>query len=401
MKKIMMLGGNAFQASVIIRAKELGYHVISVDYLPDNPGHRFSDEYYNISTVDKEAVLALARSLGIDGILSYASDVSAPTAAYVAEAMGLPTNPYEAVMTLTHKDRFRAFMEENGFPTPQGRSFTEAGPARAFFESLPLPVMVKPVDASGSKGVVKVTERAGFDAAFAEAMGYSLGRRVIVEQFIPRTGWQIDGDGFISDGQIVFFGVMDQHQNPLRNPYAPIGLSCPSAQDPACQARARELIQAIFDKLGMRFGAFNFEYIISPDGQIYLLEIGPRNGGNYIPETIRYATGVDMLEASVRACAGDEYMPALVQSRQLAASSYVVHAMRSGRFRGLEIAPEMDGRIVKSMLSVQPGDPVRAFRHGGDALGAMVLRFDSYPQMQQMMERMWEYIRVVVDKEET
>ena len=92
-KKIMMLGGNYFQMTAVLAAKRLGYHVIDVDYLPGNPAHRYADEYYNISTIDKEKVLQKARELQIDGIVSYASDVSAPTAAYVAEAMGLPTNP--------------------------------------------------------------------------------------------------------------------------------------------------------------------------------------------------------------------------------------------------------------------------------------------------------------------
>ena len=92
-KKIMLLGGNYFQMTATKAAKELGHYVISVDYLPDNPAHKYADEYHNVSTTDKEAVLALARELNIDGIVSYASDVSAPTAAYVAEKMGLPTNP--------------------------------------------------------------------------------------------------------------------------------------------------------------------------------------------------------------------------------------------------------------------------------------------------------------------
>lgn len=118
MKKIMMLGGNQVQMTAIKAAKEQGYYVITVDYLPDNPGHKLADEYHNVSTIDKEAVLQLARELEIDGIVSYASDVSAPTAAFVAEAMGLPTNPYESVHILTHKNEFRKFMRENGLPMP-------------------------------------------------------------------------------------------------------------------------------------------------------------------------------------------------------------------------------------------------------------------------------------------
>ena len=97
MKKILMLGGAWAQIPAIQRAKEMGLYVISCDYLPNNPGHKFADEYRNISTVEKDQVLELARSEGIDGIIAYASDPSAVTAAYVGEKLGLPGGVYDAV----------------------------------------------------------------------------------------------------------------------------------------------------------------------------------------------------------------------------------------------------------------------------------------------------------------
>ena len=106
-KKMLFLGGIMQQIPAITRAKELGYHVITADYLPENPGHKYSDEYYNVSTTDLKGVLALAQSLQIDGIVAYASDPAAPTAAYVAEKMGLPGNPYESVKICTEKDLFQ------------------------------------------------------------------------------------------------------------------------------------------------------------------------------------------------------------------------------------------------------------------------------------------------------
>ena len=397
MKRILMLGGNVLQMTAIKRAKELGYYVISADYLPDNPGHKYSDEYHNISTIDKDAILALAEKKCVDGILSYASDISAPTAAYVSEKLGLPTNPYSSVMVLTHKDRFRAFMREQGFPMPEGKMFQEVEEAKAYFDKMRLPVIVKPTDSSGSKGVVKVTKREQFEAAYRTAMSYSISKCIIVEQFIEKKGYQIDGDGFIQDGKIVFWGVMDQHNHHACNPHAPIGLSYPSIQHPAYQEAARELVQSIFDRLDMRFGAFNFEYIIGPDGKIYLLEIGPRNGGNYIPDTLLYASGADLIGASIRACVGDAYSELLRQTQQKCASSYVVHAAASGTFRGLKLHEEVKDRIIKQAIFVSEGEKVRAFRNGGDSLGAMVLAFDDAGQMNTMMDKMWNYVEVLAE----
>lgn len=397
MKKIMMLGANFFQMTAIKRAKELGYYVITVDYLPKNPGHKYADEYYNISTLDKEAVLNLARSLEIDGILSYASDVSASTAAYVAEKLGLPTNPYQSVRILTQKHLFRQFMNENNLYMPQGQVFQEREQAREYFNHMNLPVMIKPVDSSGSKGVIKVHSRECFENAYREAMAYSATNKIIIEQFIRKKGYQIDGDGFLKDGKIVFFGVMDQHNNIGRNPHAPIGLSYPSIQEETHQKKAYELIQKIFDKLGMRFGAFNFEYLIDEGGDICILEIGPRNGGNFIPDTLKYALGVDMIEASIKACEGTEYRESLISGRQLAASSYVIHSLKTGKFKELRIHQEVKDRIVKKELFVSKGDPVRAFRNAADSIGAMILVFENVGQMNRMMDKMWEYVEVIVE----
>lgn len=397
MKKIMMLGGNFFQMTAIKRAKELGYYVISVDYLPDNPGHKYSDEYHNISTIDKQAVLKLAEQLQIDGILSYASDVSAPTAAYVAEHMGLPTNPYSSVEILTQKERFKQFMVDNHYRISEGKAFRDKLLAKEYFDTLSLPVMIKPTDSSGSKGVKKVIYQDEFGYAYDEALSYSLSGTVMIEKFVQKQGYQIDGDGFIKDGKIVFFGVMDQHNNNIRNPHAPIGLSFPSIQKAEHQKKARDFIQSIFDRLNMNFGAFNFEYIIDEEGEIYLLEIGPRNGGNYIPDTIQYAIGVDMIEASIKACAGDDYASALETDKNRIASSYVIHSIKTGIFKELRIHPDVKGHVIKKELFVAPGDKVNAFCNGGDSIGAMVISFDTVEQMNRMMDKMWEYVEVIVE----
>ena len=113
-KKLMLLGGLRYLLPVIEAAHKLGIYVITCDYLPDNIAHKYSDEYRNVSIVDKEAVLAVARELQIDGIMSFAVDPGVVTAAYVQEKMGLPGNPYESVCILQNKDRFRNFLTKHG-----------------------------------------------------------------------------------------------------------------------------------------------------------------------------------------------------------------------------------------------------------------------------------------------
>ena len=113
MKKLMLLGGLGYLIPVIDAAHREGYHVITCDYIPDNIAHRYSDEYHNVSIVEKDKVLGLARTLDIDGIMSFAVDPGVVTAAYVQEKMGLPGNPYDSVCILQDKSRFRKFLKDN------------------------------------------------------------------------------------------------------------------------------------------------------------------------------------------------------------------------------------------------------------------------------------------------
>ena len=171
MKKILLLGGSAQQVIAIEKAKELGYYTVLCDFLPDNPGQYVADAFYLVSTTDKEAVLQVAREEKVQGILAYASDPAAPTAAYVAEKMGLPGSPYASVDILCNKDKFRAFLADNGFCTPRAAGYDSVAAALADLEKgrFAFPVIAKPVDSSGSKGVTVLREWAGFADAIQNA----------------------------------------------------------------------------------------------------------------------------------------------------------------------------------------------------------------------------------------
>ena len=157
-QKILLLGGSAQQIVAIETAKRLGYETVVCDFLPDNPGQHHADRFYLVSTTDKDAVLEVARKEQVDGVLAYASDPAAPTAAYVAEHLGLPGNPYWAVDLLCNKDKFRAFLAENGFCTPKAKGYRSVEEAYADLMDgeFRFPVIVKPVDSSGSKGVGRI-----------------------------------------------------------------------------------------------------------------------------------------------------------------------------------------------------------------------------------------------------
>ncbi|WP_350560605.1 ATP-grasp domain-containing protein [Psychrobacter sp. CAL346-MNA-CIBAN-0220] len=395
-KRILFLGAAPTQIPPIKYALEQGHYVITCDYLPENPGHKLAHEYHNISTTDKEAVLALAQKLKIDGIVAYASDPAAPTAAYVAEKMGLPGNPYASVEILARKDYFRAFLAENGFNVPSSKSFYELEEARRWLNKIGVPAFIKPIDSSGSKGVTHIQNYEDFDNAFEYALSFSREKKVVVEEVIPRSGYQVDSDVFMSRGKIAFWLWGNQHQDTLCHPYAPIAISFPSILDYELQQKAKNEIEAILKKLGFETGAFNVEFVVDTNGEVWVIEIGPRNGGNLIPQVIKYASDIDTIAATVDEAIGIKFNEKNEQKSNGYWSSYIVHAREDGVFKEIWLSDRVKQYIVEQDIQVKPGDKVRKFSGSHDTLGTMIIKFPSMKVMLEMVDNMEQDIYVAV-----
>lgn len=401
-KKLMILGASRVQLPPIEYARAAGYHVIACDMNPESVGKDYADEFYPVSTTDLDAVLALAEQCGIDGIVTYAADAAAPTVAYVGNKMGLPSNPYEAVTTLARKDTFRAFLLENGYYAPRAGVYTDWQTAAAELDRFRFPVLVKPCDSAGSRGVVKLADRASgtaeFQSVFDKAMAFSRAGKVVVEEFIQRKGYQVAGDGFAVGGKLVFRCFANEHFNRDCNTLVPIGESFPWVADQADHQKAHECIQSIFTRLGFKFGAFNFDFMVTESGEVFVIEIGPRNGGNLIPQVTRYATGVDMVAYTVKAAMGEDCSDLVMKPAQGYHASYMIHSKKAGKYAGLEISDELQDNILEHRMHIGPGDPVKAFDMAGHAIGEMILRFKTKEEMLEKMDHMEMYLQVVVEQ---
>lgn len=397
MVKLMLLGGSMHQTPIILKAKEKGIFTILCDYLPDNPGRYVADRYYCISSLDHERVLEVARNEQIDGIIAYASDPATRTAAYVGEALGLVTNPFQAVETLTNKAKFRAFLKANGFPTPEAYAFKELETAVSALSTMRGTHVVKPADSSGSKGISRITSsdtprkiREKITAAF----DVSPGGEIVIEQFVKRDGYQVAGDGFVVDGQLVFRCFGNSHFN-LKgvNPFAPIGASFPSVQPEHVQAKVHATLQQVITKVGLKNGPLNFDIFVSK-GDVYLMDIGPRNGGNYIPQVIEQATGVDMVSATIDLALGRPVK--LKRTHVTTPSSYfILGSQISGRFVGLTFA-STGYTIVQSNLMYAIGSQIPRFEGANKSLGILLLRFDDVPTMLRLLDHPDDWVKLYV-----
>lgn len=401
-KKIMLLGGSAQQIVAIETAKKLGYTTVLCDYLPDNPGQYYADSFYQISTTDKDAVLEVARRENIHGILAYASDPAAPTAAYVAREMGLPGSPYEAVETLCNKDLFRSFLAEHGFHTPKARGYRDIEDAQRDIAAgvFRLPVIVKPVDSSGSKGVSQIDCLEQAEEMLAYAMSFSRDKRIIVEEYVEKYGYQIAGDGLSVDGKLVFRYFANDHFNPACvNPFVPISASFPYNMPAWVQDKVHAEIQRLISLLGMKTTTYNFDLRIDKDYNVYLMEVAPRDGGNYIPQIIRYATGVDLVECSVKAAMGEPIDVSAFGPPSGYWAYFAVHSLEDGILDRVEIAEDvLRNNVVENHILKKSGDEVRAFTGANTTLGILLMKFDHMEQMLHMMDHSDEWIQVVLRK---
>lgn len=397
-ERILFLGGTHFQVPAIRHARNKGYYVVTCDYLPDNPGHQFAHEYHNVSTTDMEAVLQLARKVKIDGIVAYASDPSAPTAAYVGNRLGLPSNPFPAVDILTNKDKFRSFLSKNGFRVPRAGGFASLDAFRERSAEFRFPIMVKPVDSSGSKGVNRLDGPDKLADAFAYALSFSRCKRVVVEEYVGMKGYQIAGDGFLVDGKLVFRCFANEHFNTDCNPFVPIGESWPYNMPAAVHARIHAEIQRALTLLGMQTGALNFDVRIDRDDNPILMEIGPRNGGNLIPQVTQYATGVDMIDYTIEAALGHNCAGLKMVEPSGFWSSFMVHSKKEGIFKSVYRADDfVANNIVEQHIQVKAGDKVPSFQGSNGTLGTMILKFSGMTEMLEKMDHMDKWCHVEVE----
>ena len=398
MKKILLLGGANTQIPSILTAKKMGYYTITCDYLPDNPGHKFADEYHNVSTTDKEAVLALAKELQIDGILAYATDVAAATAAYVSEAMGFPTSPYKSVDILTNKDKFRAFLEENGFCTPRARGYSSVEEAKKDLENFKFPVMVKPVDSAGSKGVARMDDAGQLEELVENALQYSRCKRFIIEEYVEKYRYQIAGDGFSVDGKLVFRCFANEHfSNKAASPYVPIGESFPYDMPKEVHEKVHAEIQRLLTLLDMKTQAYNFDIRIDKDYNVYLMEVGPRNGGNMIAQVIEKATGIPFVEYMLKAAMGEDCSELKMVEPEGFWSCYILHTLKEGNFKRIQYTDEIKKNIVEEHIHVMEGEKLIPFTGSNGTVGVLILRYDSMEEMLHKMDNMYDYITVEVE----
>lgn len=398
MKKILLLGGSSQQVIAIQAAKNEGLYTILCDFLPDNPGRLVADEFYLASTTDKEAILSIAKKEKIDAIVAYSSDPAAPTAAFVSEQLGLPGVPYSTAKAFCEKHLFRRFLEENDFNVPRSE-YVGYDDVFSLPEGMNFPVIVKPTDSSGSKGVTVVFESDSLKAALDCAAQYSRNKVLIIEEFIQRDHPDvIEAEIFVINGKVVTWGLMSSIRDFSSNPLLPAAYSYPASISEERFDLVKENVSRLVQCSKVKNGAFNIEMVITCDNKLYFVDAGPRNGGNMLPEFIGAINHQDLVKATILAATGelDCTMPISLDGKEGGFWGLsVIHSSHNGILEGITYSAVARKCLYKEHIFAKIGEPIGKFDISRNAIGLAFFHFPS-EEMQNAVLRDFggEHIRV-------
>ena len=370
-KKLLVIGAGFLQSFVIKKAKEMGYFVLAVDANPNAEGFAYTDTHAAVNIVDEKACLAYAREQGIDGVLTAATDYGVLTAAYIARELGLPGLDYEAAKRIKNKYLIRKCLYENRVDdTEQAYLVDDTTDVEALATTLTYPVMVKPCDGSGSRGANRVDGPEGLAEACKIARDASITRRAEIETFI--FGREYGAESLVVNGEVQVLAIM---QKWMTEPpyYAELGHAIPTDLAPEVEARARECAERAIKALGLNFGSVNMDMLITPEGKIYIIDIGARMGGNMIgPCIIPYGTGVDYMANMIRNAVGDAVD--LTPSEKVAVATRLL-AFGGGTVKRLPDFDELEKKYgVEIYHHLEIGQNVNEYHTNLDGCGYIIAR---------------------------
>ncbi|MBV1900481.1 MAG: ATP-grasp domain-containing protein [Kordiimonadaceae bacterium] len=390
-KTIMILGAGIFQVDAICKAVDLGYHVITVDYLPNNIGHTYSHQYINLSTTDTKSIIKAAKANQVDGIFTMASDIALPAVARVAEELNLKGPSSRIVELTTQKNLFRPLQVKLGLERP---NFIEVDNFRQAIKIWDYgPAVVKPAVSSGSRGVAmlkKVDTRAL--TSFQEASDYSYTNTVCLEEYIY--GQDICVEGFVLNGKVKLAFITKKHVQG----FVVIGHELPYKLNSTNHKQILNQLQTIITSINYDAGPFDADFRINPQRAV-LLEMTPRLGGNGAPALIEFSYGTSLIELSIKHAMGELISEAdtIKGGRASPAASILLRSQQEGVVATFATEKAIRSRIpeVEELhLNLSPGQTVKPFTHGGHTLGYSVVNLANNLKFDRIESRILEALNI-------
>lgn len=355
----MILGAGEGQLPLIKRAKDNNYYTIVVSPCGNYPGFELADRCVYQDVSDNETILSLALEEKIDAIATDQTDVSIPTVQYVAQKIGLPHIKCSNIDNFRVKSKMRMVCEENGIKTPPFFVTDKIEEAHNFLNDLGCATIIKPVDSQGSRGVHKVTEISELEDAFYDAQSYSKSGSVIIEKFI--VGQEIEVDSVFKEGNLYATLIGDVFNFGVKDTFSSYERIYPTSYSSEVQRKIVKQNEFIIKTLGLISGWTHGEYVVTPDEDVYLLEVGARGGGNFIgSDIVRIMLGMGTDEMSFLTAIGDDTFYNRI-SLQDSYCAYKCFYLPSGVVKTIMITPgllERDFVVCHNLSHIHVGDVI-------------------------------------------
>lgn len=392
MKKILLvLNGSHSEIPLIQSGKKLGFYVVTTGNVPEMPGHSYADQYCREDFFDKEAILALAKKLNISAICSCANDFGIITAAYVAEKLNLPGHDsFDVTCKLHHKDTFRQITEKCGIHSPVAKAFSSVDEANSASNSLEYPVIVKPIDLTGGKGVSRADNPDELKAAVKKAFAMTRSKTIVIEPFLEGTLHSFST--FIVNQKIV--AHFSDNEYTYKNPYLISSSAGPATDIEHSLKILIDDMEKLAHELKLVDGVFHAQYILS-DGLPYIIEITRRCSGDFYPVPVEYARDIPWSEMTVRAECGLPVEKNIYQMHepQRFGGRHCIMGDRNGTVKDIIIADEIKDNIYGSFIWFKSGYIIDDYLK--NKLGVLFLKFDSEREMLDKINRITELVKIV------
>jgi biotin carboxylase len=394
MSRLLVLGASRYQLETIRAARALGHEVVTTDNCPGNAGHALAHRSYGVSTVDREGVRALAEREAVDGVIAPCTDVAVPTAAYVAESLGLPGPALAGAETACDKLAFRAFQRRHGFPAPESLAVDDRGRADVL-----LPrgrFVLKPSDSSGCKGVFVIETRAELLRRLPSTLAWSAGRKAIVERFLE--GHQGSCQGLLQGGELAILSLTER-----ATAAAPYATTCAHSLPFPLSARAqRDLVEQLREMwrlLRIPDGPFDCDFVVTRSG-VQVLELSPRLGGTGLASLLRHSMGLDLAFYAIAHALGQRPEPPARNGRTRPAAALILGVPRAGhlRFERAAAAGLRREPWVRALGFDYPrGARVPAFTNGRDRVGEALVTASSREELDARVRGLLRRLRLASD----
>lgn len=401
MKTILIIGAGKAQVPLIEAAKKENYHTVVCDYNLDAPGVPLVDEYYKVSTRDRDGLLDIAKKKCIDGIVAN-SDYAMCDTAFISEQLGLVGNTEESIAILSSKSKFRKLQKQAGLFTPR---FVVAESTDQQVENhLSFPIIVKPDENSGSRSIAVIEDMEDCDLrnSLKEAIRISRNGKAIIEEYVPMsTRETIEGEVFVHNGEILWDGMFQTIRSEAA-PMLPMTYIFPLPETEEKVGKAKDALEKAFYAAGVSHGEYNVELHFTVSGEPFIIEINPRQGGYELPRLVYEHCGIDYYRLLVTTAMGDDAYWESAKSFERKSRKIVHHMLfprSSGRFKGISITESVSERIYRKSLYKASGELVENTVDAASCIGCVDMEF-SDPQKQLMVGRNIEQlIKVEVEQE--